>query len=65
MVDDEICPAPCGGDTSGADNTPGARNTGAAWRDPAGNLWLFGGDLGFDSAGNSGELDDLWRYGSR
>lgn len=43
------------------DNVPGARNSGAAWADTAGNLWLFGGG-GLDSTGTSGDLDDLWLY---
>jgi hypothetical protein len=31
------------------------------WRDSTGNLWLFGGS-GVDSAGNNGDLNDLWEY---
>jgi len=42
-------------------NSPGARQFGAAWTDHAGNLWLFGGG-GVDANGNSGVLNDLWRY---
>ncbi|HYV95566.1 MAG TPA: PKD domain-containing protein [Chitinophagales bacterium] len=43
-------------------NCPGARAWGApTWVDHDGNLWLFGG-LGYDSNGNYGELNDLWRY---
>lgn len=42
-------------------NTPGARQVGVSWIDAAGNLWLFGG-LGFDSMGNGGSLNDLWKY---
>lgn len=42
-------------------NVPGARDGSIAWTDSAGNLWLFGG-WGYDSAGNSGNLNDLWRY---
>jgi hypothetical protein len=44
-----------------ASNEPGSRNPGAGWTDAAGNLWLFGGS-GLDSAGASGDLDDLWMY---
>lgn len=44
-----------------AANTPGARALATAWSDGAGNLWLFGGQ-GYDSAGSSGNLNDLWRY---
>jgi N-acetylneuraminic acid mutarotase len=42
-------------------NVPGARSGSVSWTDSAGNLWLFGGG-GLDSAGNSGSLNDLWRY---
>jgi N-acetylneuraminic acid mutarotase len=44
-----------------ATNVPGARNSAAAWTDPSGAFWLFGG-AGFDSAGTSGDLNDLWKY---
>ena len=40
---------------------PGARNAPVAWRDSAGNLWLFGG-LGYDSTGTGGSLNDLWEF---
>jgi hypothetical protein len=46
-------------------NTPGARDSGAAWTDNAGNLWLFGG-LGWELTGSTspdtleGNLNDLW-----
>ncbi len=46
-------------------NTPGARDSGAGWTDPAGNLWLFGG-LGWELQGNPSpdtlfaNLNDLW-----
>jgi len=40
---------------------PGARYVSSAWTDNNGNLWLFGGS-GQDEAGNSGYLNDLWRY---
>lgn len=46
---------------SSANNTPGARNAAAAWTDPSGNLWLYGG-LGFDANGHSSILDDLWKF---
>jgi N-acetylneuraminic acid mutarotase len=42
-------------------NTPGARFSSAKWADKFGNLWLFGGQ-GYDWAGNSGYLNDLWEY---
>lgn len=44
-----------------AGNIPGARSNGAAWIDPQGNLWLFGGE-GNDSKGSLGYLNDLWEY---
>lgn len=50
-------------DTPDPSNTPGARSLAAAWLDPNGNLWLFGGS-GDDSAGGSGFLNDLWKYDS-
>jgi hypothetical protein len=42
-------------------NKPGARAEAVTWADPAGSLWLFGG-RGYDSAGHSGWLNDLWRF---
>jgi N-acetylneuraminic acid mutarotase len=42
-------------------NVPGARHWAVSWLDSGGNLWLFGG-VGYDSAGNSGALNDLWKY---
>jgi N-acetylneuraminic acid mutarotase len=47
--------------TAAAANIPGARQQGSSWTDTYGNLWLFGGD-GFDTAGTSGALNDLWKY---
>ena len=44
-----------------AANVPGARSSFVSWIDSVGNLWLFGG-YGHDSAGTSGDLNDLWRY---
>jgi hypothetical protein len=46
-----------------AGNDPGARYGAVSWTDPEGNLWLFGG-TGYDSAGNAGALNDLWKYSS-
>jgi N-acetylneuraminic acid mutarotase len=40
---------------------PGARWGAASYTDTVGNLWLFGGQ-GFDSTGNVGLLNDLWKY---
>lgn len=44
-----------------ANNIPGARSMGAMWTDASGNFWLFGGN-GFASAGNSGSLNDIWKF---
>jgi hypothetical protein len=40
---------------------PGARWGAASYTDAAGNLWMFGGQ-GYDSSGNIGLLNDLWKY---
>jgi hypothetical protein len=49
-----------------AGNAPGGRTLSVSWIDGAGNLWLFGGygesNGGGESAENSGELNDLWKY---
>ncbi|HEX4151523.1 MAG TPA: kelch repeat-containing protein [Steroidobacteraceae bacterium] len=42
-------------------NGPGSRQAAAPWVDSGGNLWMLGGS-GVDSNGNSGFLNDLWRY---
>ncbi len=42
-------------------NVPGARRPSASWIDSSGNLWLFGG-YGWDSAGDLGVLNDLWKF---
>jgi N-acetylneuraminic acid mutarotase len=47
--------------TAAAGNAPGARQAASSWIDSSGNLWLFGG-AGYGSAGDSGNLNDLWRY---
>jgi len=44
-----------------ANNIPGARWFGATWTDAAGNAWIFGGN-GFDSTGQAGFLNDLWKF---
>jgi N-acetylneuraminic acid mutarotase len=43
------------------ENVPGARSSPANWTDRSGNLWLFGG-FGVDSAGSTGNLNDLWEF---
>jgi N-acetylneuraminic acid mutarotase len=42
-------------------NIPGGRMSASAWTDSTGNFWLFGG-YGVDSAGNYGELNDVWEF---
>jgi N-acetylneuraminic acid mutarotase len=42
-------------------NVPGARNGAVSWVDSQDNLWIFGG-YGFDSVGQNGRLNDLWRF---
>jgi N-acetylneuraminic acid mutarotase len=44
-----------------ATNVPGARSDAIAWIDQNDNLWLFGGG-GYDSEGNGGGLNDLWKF---
>jgi len=47
--------------TGAAGNTPGGRYWTSSWTDSAGDFWLFGG-VGYDAAGGTGYLNDLWRY---
>jgi N-acetylneuraminic acid mutarotase len=47
--------------TAAAGNVPGGRYQTTSWTDNNGHLWLFGG-LGFDSVGNWGALNDLWKF---
>ena len=47
--------------SAGTGNVPGARSSSVSWKDSDGNLWLFGG-WGYDSAGNVGLLNDLWKF---
>lgn len=42
-------------------NIPGARSASSGWIDATGHLWLFGGS-GLDAGGNSGDLNDLWKF---
>jgi hypothetical protein len=44
-----------------AGNVPGGRYSAVSWTDASGNLWLSGG-WGQDANGNSGNLNDLWKY---
>jgi N-acetylneuraminic acid mutarotase len=49
--------------TPSATTQPGARDSGTAWRDQAGHLWLFGG-AGYDSQGvyDPYGLNDVFEY---
>jgi N-acetylneuraminic acid mutarotase len=47
--------------TPAATNIPGSRDATMRWTDNSGNLWLFGG-YGYDSTGQKGLLNDLWKY---
>jgi N-acetylneuraminic acid mutarotase len=42
-------------------NIPGGRSGASAWTDSYGRLWMLGG-YGSDSAGNLGNLGDLWMF---
>lgn len=42
-------------------NQPGSRAAASGWVDSTGHLWMFGGN-GYDSAGNVGDLNDLWKF---
>jgi Galactose oxidase, central domain len=42
---------------------PGGRDIGGVWTGSDGSLWLFGGDVAFDSVGSVSEINDLWRFG--
>ena len=46
--------------TPSANNVPGARWVGTYWAD-SGIFWMFGG-IGFDTASQKGNLNDLWKY---
>jgi hypothetical protein len=47
--------------TASTTTFPGARWAPATWTDASSNLWMFGGQ-GYDSNGNLGLLNDLWKY---
>jgi len=42
-------------------NILGGRYSATNWVDNEGQFWLYGG-LGFDSQGNPGSLDDMWKF---
>jgi hypothetical protein len=48
--------------TGAAGNVPGGRSDPCSWIDPSGNLWLFGGQGFSSTAGEQGQLNDLWRF---
>ncbi|OSZ77733.1 hypothetical protein CAP36_15320 [Chitinophagaceae bacterium IBVUCB2] len=43
-------------------NKPGSRSYAVGWADSAGDLWLFGGSGLGNNFGESGWLNDLWKY---
>ncbi|MBT9332641.1 kelch repeat-containing protein [Paracidobacterium acidisoli] len=47
--------------TPAAGNVPGSRYGAMTWTDSSGHLWLFGGN-GFDTYGQTGDLNDLWEF---
>jgi N-acetylneuraminic acid mutarotase len=48
--------------TGSSSNIPGARAFGQAWKDIAGNMWLFGGTGITTNSLTLGKLNDLWKY---
>jgi Galactose oxidase, central domain len=56
-----VAAAGCATGTTTGCVVPGGRWAAATATDPAGNVWLFGGQ-GYDSAGKVGLLNDLWQY---
>jgi N-acetylneuraminic acid mutarotase len=42
-------------------NVPGARSNNAIWTDAQGSIWIFGG-FGYDTNGDLGILNDLWKF---
>ena len=49
------------GNYTGTSAVPGGRVGANSWIDSSGNFWIFGG-IGYDSAGNVGEMNDLWSF---
>ncbi len=49
------------GTYTGTSAVPGGRVGANSWIDSSGNVWIFGG-IGYDSAGNVGEMNDLWSF---
>jgi N-acetylneuraminic acid mutarotase len=47
--------------TATTSNIPGARDCSMSWIDSSGQMWLFAGN-GIDINGNSGLLNDLWKF---
>lgn len=48
--------------TPALENAPGGRLGAAAWKDNAGNFWLFGGYGNGRAGKDAGALNDLWEY---
>lgn len=46
---------------SSSQNKPGTRMVYSRWKDKDGNFWIYGGN-GTGGLGQSGHLNDLWRY---
>lgn len=63
---DNVCNQPGDYGTKGmptASNKPGSRQFAVSCMDLSGNFWLFGGNgTGKSGAGNSGYLNDLWKW---
>jgi N-acetylneuraminic acid mutarotase len=47
--------------TPSSSNIPGGRYPIASWVDSNNDFWIFGG-VGYDSVGNGGYLNDIWKY---
>jgi N-acetylneuraminic acid mutarotase len=48
--------------TPSATNMPGAHASAATWIDGSGNLWFFGGSGRDNFTGETGSLNDLWKF---
>lgn len=47
--------------SANAANIPSGRDSATRWVDKNGEFWMYGGE-GFDSNGQYGQLEDLWKY---
>lgn len=48
-------------DVTADGSAPGARSSHVTWLDTNGNVWVYGG-YGIDSAAQTGNLDDMWKF---